>query len=105
MKWYSRSKEDFIHVLYSKYYKMKEAIFIEWDSCSKCMMMKPHVQKRAEDNWYEFQVFRFDDANVKEFQIDSVPMLIIKENGIVEWILKEEDIVNLISNSNKDVSI
>jgi hypothetical protein len=49
---------------------MKEAIFIEWDSCSKCMMMKPHAKKRAEDNWYEFQVFRFDDANVKEFQID-----------------------------------
>ncbi|MBO7695038.1 MAG: hypothetical protein J6T10_20660 [Methanobrevibacter sp.] len=47
-------------------------------------MMKPHVQKRAEENGYEFQVFRFDDANVKEFQIDSVPMLIIKENGIVE---------------------
>ena len=84
---------------------MKEAIFIEWDSCVKCNMMKPHAQKRAEENGYEFQVFRFDDANVKEFQIDSVPMLIIKENSIIKGILKEEDIVNLISNSNKDVSI
>jgi hypothetical protein len=105
MKRYSLSRKDYIDLLVNKYYRMKEAIYIEWESCSKCMLMKPHIQKRAEKNWYEFQVFRFDDANVKEFQIDSVPMLIIKENDIVEWILKEEDIVNLISNSNKDVSI
>lgn len=98
MKWYSWSKEDFREILYSKYKLMNEAIYIEWESCSKCYTMKPHVQKWAEENWYEFQVFRFDDANVKEFQIDSVPMLILKENGIVEWILKEEDIVHLISN-------
>ena len=100
MEGYSRSKEDFRERLVLKYkkYLMKEAIFIEWESCSKCHMMKPHAEKRAKENGYEFQVFRFDDANVKEFQIDSVPMLIIKENGIVEWILKEEDIVHLISN-------
>ena len=98
MKWYSWSKEDFRDILYSKYEVMKEAIYIEWENCSKCMMMKAHVKKRAEENWYEFQVFRFDDANVKEFKIDSVPMLIIKEKDIVEWILKEEDIVHLISN-------
>lgn len=98
MKWYSWSKEDFREILYSKYKLMNEAIYIEWESCSKCYMMKPHVQKWAEENGYELQVFRFDDANVKEFQIDSVPMLILKENGIVEWILKEENIVHLISN-------
>lgn len=105
MKGYSRSRQDYIDLLVTKYYRMKEALFIEWDSCSKCYLMKPHIKKRAEENRYEFQVFRFDDTNVKEFQIDSVPMLILKENGIVEWILKEEDIVDLISNSNKDVSI
>jgi len=77
---------------------MKEAIFIEWESCSKCHMMKPHVQKRAENNNYEFQVFRFDDIAVKEFDIQAVPMLIIKEDGIVNQILNEEGIVNLISN-------
>ena len=100
MEGYSRSKEDFREKIILKYkkYLMKEAIFIEGESCSKCHMMKPHAEKRAKENGYEFQVFRFDDANVKEFQIDSVPMLIIKENGIVEWILKEEDIVHLISN-------
>ena len=77
---------------------MKEAIFIEWDSCVKCNMMKPHAQKRAENNWYEFQVFRFDDANVKEFKIESVPMLVLREDWIVKDVLDMESIVHLISN-------
>lgn len=98
MQGYSRSKEDFRELLYAKYKPMKEVIFIEWESCSKCHMMKPHAKKRAEDNWYEFQVFRFDDDSVKEFQIESVPMLIIKENGIVSQILNDDWIVHLISN-------
>lgn len=97
---YSRSREDFIDQLVLKYskYIMKEVIFIEWESCSKCHMMKPHVQKRCEKNWYEFQAVKFDDVSVKEFKIDSVPMVIIKEKWYVKDILKEEDIVNLISN-------
>jgi hypothetical protein len=98
MRGYSRSRQDFLELLYKKYQAMKEAIFIEWESCSKCHMMKPHAQKRAEENWYEFQVFRFDDESVKEFQIESVPMLIIKENGIVSQILNDDWIVHLISN-------
>lgn len=76
---------------------MKEAIFIEWESCSKCYIMKPHVKKRAENNWYEFQNFLFSDIWVKEFQIESVPMLVLKENGEVMEILDEEWIVNKIS--------
>jgi hypothetical protein len=43
-------------------------------------MMKPHAQKRAEKNGYEFQNFKFDDASVKEFNVESVPMLILKED-------------------------
>ena len=78
---------------------MKEAIFIEWDSCSKCYLMKPHAQKRAEANWYEFQTFRFDDTSVKEFDIQSVPMLILKEDWVVKETLDMDGIVNLISNS------
>lgn len=77
---------------------MKEAIFIEWDSCAKCHMMKPHAQKRAENNWYEFQTFRFDDASVSEFQIDSVPMMVLKEDWEVKEVLNGEWIVHLISN-------
>lgn len=80
---------------------MKEAIYIEWDSCSKCYLMKPHTQKRAEKNWYEFQTFRFDDASVKEFDIQSVPMLILKEDWVVNQILDMDWIVSLISNQNK----
>lgn len=78
---------------------MKEAIFIEGEACSKCHMMKPHVQKRAEARDYDFQVVRFDDESVKEFDIQSVPMLVIRMDGIVTEILNEEQIVNLISNS------
>lgn len=98
MKTYSRSKEDFRELLYSKYNVMKEAIFIEWDSCAKCHMMKPHCQKRAEDNGYEFQTFRFDDASVKEFDVQAVPMLVLREDWVATQILNEEGIVNLISN-------
>lgn len=79
---------------------MKEAIYIEWESCSKCYMMKPHAKRRAEDNWYEFQNFLFSDVNVKEFQIDSVPMLVLREDWVVNQILNEEGIVNLISNNS-----
>lgn len=98
MKWYNRSKEDFRHVLYSKFYKMKEAIFIEWDSCARCHQMKPHAQRYCEDNWYEFQTFRFDDASVSEFNVESVPMLVLREEWVVKEILDMDGIVNLISN-------
>lgn len=77
---------------------MKEAIFIEWESCARCHMMKPHVQKRASDNWYDLQVFRFDDNSVKEFNVESVPMLVIREDGNVKEILDMEGMVRLISN-------
>lgn len=97
MKGYSRSKEDYLDLLIKKY-PMKEAIFIEWEACSKCHMMKPHCKSRAEHNGYEFQIFRFDDENVKEFQIESVPMLVLRENGIVSQILDMNWIVALISN-------
>ena len=64
--------------------------------------MKPHVQKRAEANEYEFQVFRFDDTSVKEFDVQAVPMLVLKEDGVVTEVLNDDWIVNLISNQNKD---
>lgn len=108
MKGYSRSRYDFIQKLAKKYQEnpvysvtkdiMKEAIYIEWESCSKCMMMKPHVQKWSEENWYELQVIRFDDISAKEFEIQSVPMLVLKEDWEVKEILNEEWIVHLISN-------
>lgn len=77
---------------------MKEVIYIEGLDCSKCYLMKPHAQKRAEANWYELQVFRFDDTSVKEFDIQSVPMLILKEDWVVNQILDMDWIVALISN-------
>ena len=77
--------------------KMKEAIYIEWEACSKCYLMKPHAKKWSEDNGYEFQTFRFDDTSVKEFNIQSVPMLILKEDWVVKEILDMDGIVSLIS--------
>ena len=100
MQGYSRSREDFRDLIFNKY-KMREAIYIEWDSCSKCYLMKPHAQKRAEENWYEFQTFRFDDTSVKEFNVQSVPMLILKEDWVVKEILDMDGIVSLISKQNK----
>ena len=80
----------------------KEAVFIEWEACSKCYLMKPHAQKRAEANGYEFQTFRFDDTSVKEFDIQSVPMLILKEDWVVKDIRDMDGIVALISNQNNN---
>ena len=108
MQGYSQSREFYFQRLVKKYVKnpvysvtknqMKEAIYIEWESCSKCMMMKPHVQKWSEENWYECQIVKFDDTSVKEFKIESVPMLVLKEDWVVKEILNEDWIVHLISN-------
>ena len=76
---------------------MKEAIYIEGDFCSRCSFFKPFAQKRTDANWYEFQTFRFDEASVKEFNVQSVPMLILKEDWVVKEILDMDGIVNLIS--------
>lgn len=59
--------------------------------------MKHHVVKRATENWYSYQEVLFDDDSVKEFQINSVPMLVLRDNWDVKEILNEEWIVNLIS--------
>lgn len=77
---------------------MKEAIMIEWDWCYRCRAVKPVIEKRAEKSWYEFQTFRFDDASVKEFDVQAVPMLVLREDWIVKDIMLEEGIVNLVSN-------
>ena len=103
-KRYTSSREDFRERLVLKYkkYQMKEAIYIEWDNCSKCHVTKPHAQKWCEENWYEFQVVRFDDTSVEEFQIESVPMLVLKTDWVVDQILDMDWIVHLISNQSNN---
>ena len=100
MKGYSEDRWFYYKRLTKKYVEntvytvtknqMKEAIYIEWENCSKCMMMKPHVQKWCEENWYEFQVVKFDDVSVKEFDIQAVPMLIFRWDWVVSEVLNEE---------------
>ena len=103
MKGYSWDKEDFRELLYSKYYTpMKEAIYIMGNDCSKCHLLHPHVVERATVNGYSLQEFLFDDENVKEFKIESVPMLVLREDGVVTAILDYEEIVQFISNQKKD---
>lgn len=97
MKGYSRSRADFLELLYSKYKPMKEAIYIMGNDCSKCHLMHPHVVERATKNGYSLQEFLFDDENVKEFQVESVPMLVLREDWVVTGILNYEEIVNFIS--------
>ena len=100
---YSWDKEDFRELLYSKYYKpMKEAIYIMGNDCSKCHLLHPHVVERATVNGYSLQEFLFDDENVKEFQVESVPMLVLREDWVVTGILNYEEIVQFISNQKKD---
>lgn len=101
MKGYSRNKEDFREVLINKYTVMDEAIFIEWEDCSKCLMLKPHVQKRAEENWYKFEAYKFNEIKIDFYEIKSVPMLFLKGKNFMR-IFNEEWIVNLISNQNKN---
>ena len=108
MKGYSENRQYYFQRLVKKYVEntvytvtknqMKEAIYIEWENCSKCMMLKPHVQKRCEENWVSFQSVKFDDISVQEFDVQAVPMLVIREDGIVNQILNEEWIVHFISN-------
>lgn len=99
---YSWSKEDFRELLYTKYKPMKEAIYIMGNDCSKCHLLHPHVVERATVNGYSLQEFLFDDENVKEFQVNSVPMLVLREDGVVTGILDYEEIVQFISNQKKD---
>ena len=82
--------------------EMKEAIYIMGNDCSKCHLLHPHVVERATVNGYSLQEFLFDDENVKEFQIDSVPMLVLREDGVVTAILDYDEILNFISNQKKN---
>lgn len=99
---YSWSKEDFRELLYTKYKPMKEAIYIMGNDCSKCHLLHPHVVERATVNGYSLQEFLFDDENAKEFQVNSVPMLVLREDGVVTAILNYEEIINFIYNQKKD---
>lgn len=77
---------------------MKEAIYIMGDSCTKCHLIKPHIVKWATINGYSLQEVLFDDENVKQFNVEAVPMLVLREDWEVKEILNEEWIVNLLSN-------
>lgn len=91
---YSRSREDYIHILYTKYFRMNKIIFIYGEDCVKCHTLKPHIQRYCDDNWYDLEEIRYDDFEGKD-NIVSLPTLIIK--GETDRYLTEEDIILFIT--------
>ena len=74
--------------------KMKEIVYIYWEDCSKCHQLRPHVEKWASDNGYNFQAVKYAES---ELQVASIPIVQLIENG-KESIYDFDWIVNLISN-------
>lgn len=72
----------------------REVVYIYWEDCAKCHTLKPHVEKWAEKNKYNFQAVKYADSGM---EITSIPMMqVIDEEG--ERILDYDGIVNLLSN-------
>lgn len=91
MQGYSRNREDFRDLIFNKY-KMKELTYIYWPDCAKCHQLRPHVEKRCSENWYNFVAMQYADS---WFEIASIP------TAILEWdkteVLDFDGIVNLLS--------
>ena len=77
---------------------MKEYIYIYGEDCSKCHMVKPYVEKRATENGIELHEYKFTELDQEQFQITSIPTLIIKEWD-EQQVLQYEEIISLITNN------
>lgn len=98
MKWYSRSREDYREKLIKKYYRenpvytvtknqMKECVLVSTESCSKCKFIKPHLEKRCNENWYKFKEMEYWPWMD---EVTSVPCAMIGQDVILnyDWILE-----------------
>jgi len=72
----------------------KEVVFIYGEDCSKCHQIRPHVEKWASNNGYNFQAVKYDES---ELQVASIPILQVIEDG-KESIYDFDGIVALLSN-------
>lgn len=72
----------------------KEVVFIYGEDCSKCHQIRPHVEKWASENGYNFQAVKYGES---ELQVASVPLLQVME-GDKESIYDFDEIVALLSN-------
>lgn len=73
---------------------MKEVVYIYGEDCSKCHQLRPHVEKRASENHYNFQAVKYAES---ELQVASIPILQVLEDG-KESIYDFDWIVHLLSN-------
>lgn len=72
---------------------MKEIVFIYGDDCSKCHQIRPHVEKWASNNGYNFQAVKYAGSWL---EITSIPTMQVIEDG-GEQILNFEWIIDFIT--------
>lgn len=75
---------------------MKEINFIYWDDCSKCHFVRPHLEKRCKENWYNFVAMKYGET---EMELTSIPVAIVNNWEDTE-IIDYDGILNLIMGKN-----
>lgn len=101
MKGYSRNREDYREKLVEKYVRnhslyrnkksMKEFVLVTTKDCSKCRFIKPHIEKRCNENWYKFKEMEYGKWMD---EITSVPCAMIGDDVILDY----DGIIELITN-------
>ena len=76
----------------------KEVVFIYGEDCSKCHQIRPHVERWASNNGYNFQAVKYAES---ELQVASIPILQVIEDG-KESIYDFDGIVSLLSNQKQN---
>lgn len=72
---------------------MKEVVFIYGEDCSKCHQIRPHIEKWAGENGYNFQAVKYAESKL---EVASIPILQVIDEG-KESIYDFDGMVDLIS--------
>lgn len=72
---------------------MKEVVFIYGEDCSKCHQIRPHIEKWAGENGYNFQAVKYVESKL---EVASIPILQVIDEG-KESIYDFDGMVDLIS--------
>lgn len=81
MRWYSRSREDYIDLLTKRYY-MKELVLVTTPDCVKCRFIKPKLEEWCNENWYKFKELKYSEWLT---EITSIPSAMIWEDVILDY--------------------
>lgn len=100
MKGYSQDRWFYYKRLTKKYVEntvytvtknqMKELVLITTKDCSKCKFIKPHLEKRCNENWYKFKEMEYWKGMD---EVTSVPCAMIGEDVILDY----DALIELIS--------